>query len=363
MSKLIKTDIEYKQWLVEIKEQIRNSQIKAVLSVNAGMLALYFDLGKRIEITKADSKWGSGFFASLSADLREEFSDIEGFSETNLRYMKRFYNFYSQCFTIPPQLGAELETMPNPNSPQAGENLKNFIFSIPWGHQKYLIDKCKNIKKALFYIQKVRENGWSRSLLINFFETDLFEREGSAISNFSLHLPAPQSDLAQQALKDPYNFGFLSMRKGYNERELEDALTTNITKFLLELGSGFSYIGRQQRIQVGEKEFFIDLLFYHIKLRCFIVVELKTGEFKAEYVSKLGLYVSAINHQLKQASDQPTIGLLICKSKDAVVAQYTLESSSHPIGISEYQLQKLYPKKLENAIPSIDELEQELNEN
>lgn len=232
---------------------------------------------------------------------------------------------------------------------------------IPWGHQKFLIDKCKSIDEALFYTYRCIEKGWSRNVLTNYLEANLYNTEGKAISNFALQLPSIQSDLAQQTLKDPYNFDFLSLRDNYNERELEDALTTNITKFLLELGSGFSYVGRQQRIQVGSKEFFIDLLFYHLKLRCYIVVELKSGEFLPEYVSKLGLYVSAVNHQLKQENDQPTIGLLICKNKDEVVAKYTLESASQPIGISEYQLEKLYPKKLENSLPSIEDIEKELD--
>lgn len=213
MSKLIKIDTEYKQWFAEIKEHIRKSQIKAALSVNREMLSMYYDLGKRILSIKADTRWGSGFYQNLSTDLRVEFPDMQGFSETNLRYIVKFYRFYSDTS------------------------------SIPWGHQKFLLDKCKSVEEALFYIQKCRENGWSRNLLMNFFESNLFGREGKAITNFSLQLPGIQSDLAQQTLKDPYNFDFLSMRQGYNERELEDALTTNITKFLIELRSGFSYIG------------------------------------------------------------------------------------------------------------------------
>lgn len=345
MSKLIKVDSEYKQWFVEIKEHIRSIQIKAAFAVNSEMLSLYYDLGKRIASIKADVRWGSKFYQNLSDDLRVEFPDTQGFSETNLRYIVKFYRFYSNSESIPPQVG---------------EELIRWLCSIPWGHQKFLLDKCKSTEEAIFYIQKCREKCWSRNVLINYYESNLFDSEGRALTNFNFQLPDFQSDLAQQTLKDPYNFDFISMRQGYNERELEDALTSNITKFLLELGSGFSYIGRQQQIKVGKSDFYIDLLFYHIKLRCFIVVELKTGEFKAEYVSKLGLYVSAVNHQMKHYSDQPTIGLLICKSKDEVIAQYTLESTSQPIGISEYQLKKLYPEKIENEIPSIEELEKEL---
>ena len=345
MSKLIKIENEYIEWIKSIKEDIRGAQLKAALSVNREMLILYFNLGKRISEAKADMRWGGKFYSNLSAYLRDEFLEIKGFSETNLRYMVKFYSFYNQVDTI---------------LPQAVEELHGSIYNIPWGHQRFLLDNCKSIQEALFYTNKIVENGWSRNVLMNIFETNLFGAEGKAITNFKSQLPSPHSDLAQQTLKDPYNFDFLALRGKYNERELEDALTTNITKFLLELGSGFSYVGRQQRITVGEKEFFIDLLFYHLKLRSYVVVELKTGEFQAEYVSKLGLYVSAINHQVKHEDDKPTIGLLICKSKDEVVAKYTLESSSQPIGISEYQLSELYPKEIENALPSIEEIEREL---
>lgn len=211
-------------------------------------------------------------------------------------------------------------------------------------------------------MKKIVENGWSRNVLMNFIEADLYKAEGKAITNFASCLPNPQSDLAQQTLKDPYNFDFLSMRSGYRERELEDALTENITKFLLELGNGFAYIGRQVRLEIGAEEYFIDLLFYNYKLRCFIVTELKTGKFKAEYVSKLGLYVSAVNHQMRHKDDNPTIGLLICKTKDEVVAKYTLESINQPIGISEYQLAELLPKDFRSSLPSIEEIENELKD-
>ncbi len=345
MSSVINFKPEYKQWLSEIKLRIKNSQIKAAFKVNDELLRLYWSLGADICEKEIDAKWGSGFFNQLSKDLRSEFPDATGFSQTNIKYMKRFYRFYSECDTIRQQLVDELESK---------------IFFVPWGHHIEIITKCKNVAEALFYVQQTIENGWSRSILINMMETKLYEAKGKAITNFSLQLPAPQSDLAQQTLKDPYTFDFLGLREKYNERELEDALTTNIIKFLLELGNGFSFVGRQQRVEVGGKEFFIDLLFYHLKLRCYIVVELKTGEFEPEYVGKLSFYASVVNHQMKLPEDQPTIGLLICKSKNEIVAQYTLESTSQPIGISEYQLSELYPKDIENALPSIEEIEKEL---
>lgn len=286
------------------------------------------------------------FFSQLSRDLMEEFPDATGFSPRNLRYCKSFYLFYIQSSTILQQVGAKLD---------------NEIFSIPWRHQVEIISKCKSVEEAIFYVQQTIENGWSRNVLLNIIDVKLYETKGKSLTNFKTHLPSPQSDLAQQTLKDPYNFDFLGLREKYNERELEDALISNITKFLLELGSGFSYVGRQQKIEVGGQDFYIDLLFYHLKLRCYIVVELKAEEFKPEYVSKLGFYVSAINHQLKLPEDHPTIGLLICKSKNEVIAQYTLESTTQPIGISEYELNTLYPKEVKNAIPSIEEIENELD--
>lgn len=346
MNKLLKIDDQYKNWVVELKLRIRQSQIKAAFKVNKEMLRLYWKIGQDILEKSKTAQWGDLLIPQLSRDLIEEFPDMKGFSPSNLKYMRSFYLFYSQVDIIGQQLVDQLED--------------NQIFQIPWGHHIFLFTKCKTKNEALFYIAKTIENGWSRNILMNVFETNLYAVQGKAITNFAAQLPTLQSDLAQQALKDPYNFDFLAMRQGYNERELEDALTHNITKFLLEMGSGFAYIGRQIRIEIGEKEFFIDLLFYHLKLRCYIVIELKTGEFKAEYVSKLGLYVSAVNHQMKESCDQPTIGLLICKTKDEVVAQYTLESTSQPIGISEYQLSKLYPRDIEGVIPSIEEIEKEL---
>lgn len=344
MGKLIKTDTEYKEWIAGLKLRIRQSQIKAAVKVNVELLHLYWELGKDIVQLKAEAKWGSNIMSQISSDLKEEFFYIGGFSETNLRYIKRFYLFYAQ---IQPQVEAEMQ-----------EN----IFSIPWGHQKHIITKAKSVTEALFYVQKTIEQGWSRNMLTNYMDAGLFETEGKSISNFKNTLPALQSDLAQQTLKDPYNFDFLTLRNGYVERELEDALTENITKFLIELGNGFAYVGRQVRLEVGGDEFFIDLLFYHLKLRSYVVIELKTGDFQPEYIGKLGFYVSAVNHEMKHPQDNPTIGLLICKSKNNVVAQYTLDTANLPIGISEYELSKLYPNDFKSSLPSIEEIENELKD-
>ncbi|WP_062052957.1 PDDEXK nuclease domain-containing protein [Aquimarina longa] len=345
MGQLIKKDKEYQSWFLTLKKRIKEHQLKAFVSVNSELIRTYWGLGKDIVEQQADAKWGSGFFEELSKDLKDTFPNISGFSVTNLKYMKRVYLFYNQS---------------NTKRHQAGADLENLIFQIPWRHQVEIVSKTNNISEAMFYMQKTLENNWSRSVLMNILATNLFEAQGKEISNFKTQLPDTQGDLAQEITKDPYNFGFLALTENYREKELEDALVDNITKFLLELGNGFAYVGRQVRLEIGEEEFFADLLFYHLKLRCFVVVELKTGKFKAEYVSKLGLYVSAINHQMRHENDAQTIGLLICKSKDDVVAQYTLESTTHPIGISEYQLSKVLSKEIESNLPSIKAIEDEL---
>ena len=229
-------------------------------------------------------------------------------------------------------------------------------------HHIEILTKCRTIDEALFYVGKTLENGWSRAGLLNCLDARLFETQGKALTNFRKNLPDPMSDLAQQTLKDPYNFDFLTMRENYNERELEDALTTNITRFLLELGSGFAFVGRQVRLEVNGNEYFIDLLFYHLKLRCYTVVELKVTEFKPEYLGQLGFYVTAVNRQLRRTEDNPTIGLIICKTKDRVVAEYALEGTNQPLGISQYDLMKVTSEELKNTLPSIEEIENELNE-
>lgn len=345
MGHLIKKDKEYQSWFLELKQRIGKHQLKAFVSVNTELIKTYWGLGKDIVEKEADAKWGSGFFEELSKDLKDTFPNISGFSVTNLKYMKRVYLFYNQ---------------ENTNRQQAVDDLKNLIFKIPWGHQIYIVSKSSTIEQAIFYMQKTLTNNWSRSLLMNMLGANLFESQGKAISNFTTQLPDAQGELAQEMTKDPYNFGFLALTENYKEKELEDALVDNITTFLLELGNGFAYVGRQIRLEIGKEEFFADLLFYHLKLRCYVVIELKTGKFKAEYVSKLGLYASAINHQMRHTNDGKTIGLLICKNKDDIVAQYTLESTRHPIGVSEYQLSEVLPKEIKSSLPSIKAIEDEL---
>lgn len=387
MSNLIHIDKEYKQWILSLSQRFRRSQIKAAVKVNQEMLRFYWDLGRDIVARNAENTYGKGFYANLSQDLRNTIPNTEGFSVTSLKYAKYFYVLYSALLpkneeiTNRPQV---VDESPSLNLPQVGEILENEnhpqlvddlyekvtarllqdLFSIPWGHHRYIIDKCSSDpNKAVFYVQQTIENGWSRDMLLNFLGTDLYERSGKALSNFKYTLPAEESDLAQEITRDPYNFAFTGITGKYNERRLKDALLHNITKFLLELGTGFAYIGKEYRLQIEDKEKFLDLLFYNLNLSCYVVVEVKIGEFDFADAGQLGGYVVACNHLLrKEGRDNPTIGLLICRQKSNTLAQYALESSSQPLGISEFELQKLYPAKIEGTMPTIEEIENELND-
>ena len=364
-------DKDYLQWVKELCKRYRQSQVKAAVKVNHVVLQFYWELGKDICNKEAENKYGSKFYAALSRDLRNEMPDAEGLSERNLRYTKKFYQLYSQEIRILQQLaansGSEILQQPAAKfntefTQQVANQLKRDIFSIPWGHHMLLIDKfLTEPQKALFYVQQVIENGWSRNVLHNYIDSSLYERQGKALSNFTRTLPEVGSDLAQEITRDPYNFAFTGITKPYNERILKDALLNNITKFLTELGTGFAYVGKEYRLQIGEKENFIDLLFYNLNLSCYIVLEVKIGSFTFADVGQLGGYVVACNHLLrKEGRDNPTIGLLICKEKDRIQAQYALESSSQPIAISEYDLEKFYPEKLEGTMPTIEEWEAKL---
>ncbi|MBQ0154958.1 MAG: DUF1016 family protein [Bacteroidales bacterium] len=360
MKQITITDSCYTQWVKDLAKRYRQSQIKAAVKVNSEMLEFYWHLGREIVETKAESRWGAHFFKNLSEDLRRELPDVDGFSQTNLLYMKNFYLLYSKTKT--PQLGEQNQSS-TIITPQLGEHFPVNIFLIPWGHHKLLIDKFKNQQdKALFYVKKTIELGWSRSMLLNFLDSDLYEREGKALTNFSNTLPEPMSDLAKEITKDPYNFAFANITGKYNETQLKKALLGNITDFLIELGTGFAYVGKEYRLEIGETENFIDLLFYHLKLRCYIVIEVKTDKFTPGDIGQLSTYVVACNHILKNSNDNPTIGLLVCKSKDNTLAQYALEGSNQPIGISAYELEQLYPTKVEGLIPTIEEIESKLNE-
>ena len=349
MDKLVEVDAQYREWISEVSKRFHQSQIKAAVKVNDEMLRFYWQLGKELHDRKDKFSYGQSFYKTISRDLRRELPDVKSFSETNLRYMQKFAELYSEVS----------------NLPQVGEDFRSEeiepLFAIPWGHHKIIIDKCNgNPKRALFFVNQVMQNNWSRAVLLNFLDTDLYERQGKAITNFNLTLPAMQSDLAQEITKDPYKFDFITLTQSYNEKELKDALMDNIQKFLLELGNGFAFVGREYRIEIGSTENFIDMLFYHIRLHCYVVVEVKVTEFESSYAGQLGTYVVAVNHQLKTEKDEPTLGLLVCKSKDDIKAQYALEASSQPLGVSAYELSKLIPENFKGSLPSIDEIESEL---
>jgi predicted nuclease of restriction endonuclease-like (RecB) superfamily len=332
---------DYKNWLTDLKQKVLHTQLKAAVKVNATLLQFYWELGEDIVLRQAQSSWGDGFLKQLSHDLMAEFPDMKGFSERNLKYIRQWFLFYADNNAIRQQLVAQL-------------------IQIPWGHHLKIISHCQSIAEALYYVQNTLENGWSRSVLTHQIDSGLWQREGKAITNFTKTLPAPQSDLAQQTLKDPYIFDFLTLSKQHSERELENSLIEHITHFLLELGAGFAYLGRQYPVQVGERNFFIDLLFYHTQLHCYVVIELKIGDFEPEHAGKLNFYIKAIDEQLRNEADNPTIGIILCKNKDKLVAEYALSDIQKPIGVSEYQLTQSLPQNLQSKLPSIQDIENEL---
>lgn len=360
MSNLIKTNANYKKWIEDISNRFRQSQLKAAVKINSEMLTFYWGLGKDISVMSEDAGYGFDFYKTVSSDLKRIFPDIGSFSPTNLKYMRYFYEMYPSVMINRPQLADNLGE--SEIRPQPVDDL-HMIFQIPWGHNRTILDKCKgNPEKALFYVKKTLENNWSRAVLVNFLDTDLYEREGKAVTNFNLTLPEEQSDLAQAITKDPYNFDFISIREKYNERELKDALLDNIERFLMELGHGFAYAGREVELNIGNTENYVDLLFYNYKLHCFVVVEVKIGEFESKDMGQLGTYMVAVNHQIKGEQDEPTLGLVICKSKDNVKAQYALEASSQPMGIAVYDINKFLPDDYKSSLPTIEEIEAELSD-
>ena len=349
-------DKDYKQWVATLGKRFRQSQIKAAVSVNSEMLRFYWELGRDIVEMQAEQRWGDKLVRNLSRDLQNEIPDSCGLTIRNIYYCKKFYSTYNQLFTNVPQVVAQFRQ-------QKLSQVEAELFAIPWGHHRYILDKCENDpQKGLFYVRQTLENGWSRAVLLNWMDSGLYERQGKALTNFKVTLPDASSDLAQEITKDPYNFAFAGVTGRYNERRMKDALLHNITNFLVELGTGFAYVGREYRLQIGETENFIDLLFYNLRLRCYVAIEVKIDKFDSSDIGQLGTYVTAVNHLLREeGKDNPTIGLLICKSKDNTLAQFALESSSQPLGISEYELQKLYPARIEGTMPTVEEIENELN--
>ncbi|MDE6402635.1 MAG: PDDEXK nuclease domain-containing protein, partial [Muribaculaceae bacterium] len=346
------------KWISQLSIRYRNAQIKAAVAVNTEMLRFYWVLGRDINAMQSKNKYGSEFFETISRDLKASIPEAKGLSASNLKYIKRFYLMYnSNC----PQLVDDLERDTSQQPTDCLTQLENTLFQIPWGHHRLLIDKYFNEPEtALFYIKETIKYGWSRTILAHMLDMNLHHRQGKAVTNFKAQLPEATSELAQEMTKDPYVFDFTNLTIPYKERELKAELLKNITKFLLELGEGFAFVGQEYKLNVGQTEQFTDLLFYHLKLRCYIVIELKVTKFEPGYLGQLGMYVTAVNHILRSEHDNPTIGLLVCKTKDNVLAQYSLEGYNLPIGVSQYQLDKLLPDNFVSAVPSIEDIETKL---
>ncbi len=360
---------DYKEWILDLKEKIRTVQLKAAIQVNTELLTLYWEMGIMIVQKQTTAKWGDGFISNLSKDLSKEFPDIKGFSLSNIKYIRQWYLFYSNYQSISQQLVGQLEkSHKHLLGITAQENktihlIKSLLFQLPWGHNVLIVSKINCLDEAIFYIIKTIENNWSRNILSHQVESDLYKRQSKSLSNFSLTLPKPQSDLAHESLKNPYVFDFLSLTEKTRETDLEKALLNNIISFLLELGSGFSFIGKQKLLVVANEEFYPDLVFYHTKLHCYFLVELKIGRFKPEYAGKLSFYLSVFDKQVKSERDNPTIGLLLCKTTNRIIVEYSLRNVGKPIGVSEYKLTKTLPVDFINSLPSIEELENELTTN
>lgn len=338
------SSIEYSKFIASLKVKIRSAQIRGAIAVNRELINLYWDIGKEIFERRELDGWGNNALDRISKDLQREFPGIEGFSRRNMFRMKAFYQAYAKV----PQLVAQLKELP--------------VFSIPWGHNALILEKVKNTAERLWYAQKTIENGLSRSMLTIWIENDLYYRDGKAITNFKTSMPSVQSDLAQQALKDPYIFDFLTLHKEHLEKELEEGLVKHIQKFLIELGQGFSFVGQQYPIKAGKKDLYIDLLFYHLKLRCYIVVELKAGEFDSRDAGQMSAYLSAVDDHLKLEDDKPTIGIILCKTKDNVFVEYVLRNFNRPIGVAgfEVKLVEKLPKEFKSSLPTVEEIEAEL---
>lgn len=328
---------EYTKFLADLKERVVSSRYKAALSVNKELILLYHHIGMQILEAQSKQGWGAKVIDQLSKDLVSEFPEMKGFSVRNLNYMRKFALEY-------------------PDS----QFVQEVLAQLTWYHNVTLLDKISDKQIRLFYVKHAIEHGWSRNIMAMQMELSLHKRQGQAITNFKDKLPSPQSDLAHYTLKDPYIFDFLSIGDEAHEREVEKALVHHVEKFILELGAGFAFVGRQYHLEVGDQDFYIDLLFYHLKLRCFVVIELKDKDFKPEYAGKMNFYLSCVDDLVKHETDQPSIGLILCKSKNNILAEYALRDMTKPIGLAEYRLQDALPENLKTALPTIEELEAEL---
>jgi predicted nuclease of restriction endonuclease-like (RecB) superfamily len=380
---MLTNDYQYRELLTAIKDRIRSSQAKAALSVNSAVIQLYWNIGEMIVSKQALFEGRNSYIEQLSADIKSAFPDLAGFSRRNLFDVRRFYLFYnsisvqqlvalgsydnqqvsapSQFMTLNNTISLRQLVALGSTDNQQVNPIVPFVSMIPWGHHLLILNKVKDPEQALFYIQQTIEHNWSRAILTLQIEQNLFARQGKALNNFKTTLPEEQALIAQQMLKDPYNFGFLTLEPQVQELELEKRLTEHITKFLLELGKGFAFIGRQYPLELDGKEYRIDLLFYHIRLRSFVVIDLKTGAFEPEFTGKMNFYLSVIDDQLKQDTDQPSIGIILCKGKKGIEVEYALRGITKPIGISEFNITQALPAELKSNIPTIEEFENELN--
>ncbi len=339
---------DYQVWLNAIKQRVQSARLCTALAANRELVLFYWELGAQIAEKQAQSIWGDKLIPQLSKDLQQAFPELKGLSASNLKYCLRFHQFYS-----PPAIGS-------------GESLAPFgqqpVDQIPWGHNILIFTKSQNQAEAGFYITQTIQQGWSRDVLALQLKSNLYARAGKAVTNFSRTLPSPQSDLAQQTLKDPYTFDFMAMTAPYNERDVERQLTQHITQFLLELGKGFAFIGRQYHLEIADNDYYIDLLFYHVTLKCYVVVELKNRKFIPEYAGKLNFYLSAVDSLLKRDDDQPTIGLLLCRDKNNIEVEFALRDMNKPMGVSEYTLVETLPDNLKGALPTVEEIEWDLQQ-
>lgn len=336
-------DKSYIKFIDELKSQIKASRIKAHLAVNRELILLYYKIGQAILEKQKEESWGAKIIERIAQDLKQEFSEMTGLSKRNLEFMQQFASTYRGLF--PKQPVSEMDYSP--------------IFNIPWGHNITILQTIDNLTERLWYVEQVIKNGWSRNVLMHQIKSNLYKRQASVekTHNFDLTLPNPQSDLAADLLKDEYNFEFLR-GSNFKERELEDHLIDNITKFLLELGKGFAFIGKQYHLEVGGQDFYIDLLFYNVELSCFVAIELKTGEFKPEYAGKLGFYLSVVDEKMKKKHDQSTIGIILCTKNNKEISKHSVRFMTKPIGVSEYKIaEEIVDKKIREVVPSADEIE------
>ena len=328
----------YDDFLNSLKERIRNAQVRAALSINRELVLLYWQIGNEILTRQQQQGWGTKVIDQLASDLRKTFPDMKGFSARNLKYMRAFAQAYPD-----------------------EQFVQQVVAQIPWGHNVRILDAVKNTKERQWYAQQTIQYGWSRNILVHQIESGLYHRQGKATTNFDKTLPQPQSELAQQLLKDPYNFDFLNLGKEAQERDLEKALINHIRDFLLELGLGFAFVGSQYHLEIGDQDFYIDLLFYHLHLRCYVVIDLKVEEFKPEFSGKMSFYVAVVDDLLRHPDDKPTIGMILCKAKNKTIAEYALREINQPIGVSTYQLRDTLPEQLQGSLPTIEQLQAELD--